>query len=87
MSFRSLSSLAPLRSSHTSLRRLPKSIKSILNGPLPSAVDPPSANVRGWVKHIRKHRHIAFVTITDGTSIEPLQVVTTPERLDESVTQ
>ncbi|KAF2405197.1 asparaginyl-tRNA synthetase-like protein [Trichodelitschia bisporula] len=51
-------------------------IASLLN---PQAVDG-SIHVNGFVRTIRKQRHVAFATITDGSSTEALQTILTPEQ-------
>ena len=37
--------------------------------------------LQGWVKSVRKHRDIVFLHISDGTTIQPLQIVLSPQDL------
>jgi hypothetical protein len=46
----------------------------------PSPSSPRSLTVNGFVRSIRKQKRVAFATIGDGSSLEALQAVLTPDQ-------
>lgn len=43
--------------------------------------------VHGFVQSIRKQKKVAFAALSDGSSIEPLQVVLTPDQAEGYASQ
>jgi len=41
-----------------------------------------TVTVHGFVQSLRKQKKVAFVALTDGSSIEPLQVVLSPDQAE-----
>ncbi|KAF2459566.1 mitochondrial carrier domain-containing protein [Lineolata rhizophorae] len=74
----STSAVSPIRIS--SLLRSQSSASSV--GPNATTVSP-LVSVNGFVRSVRKHKRVAFAAIGDGSSLQPLQVVMTPEHAKE----
>jgi len=51
-------------------RHLHATIKELLNKPVGEPV-----SVRGWVLSVRPQKRLAFLDLSDGTTVRPLQVV------------
>ncbi|KAF2267685.1 asparaginyl-tRNA synthetase [Lojkania enalia] len=56
---------------------LRESLPSSTQGPLPSGE---TLTVNGYVRTVRKQKRIAFAALGDGSSLQPVQVVLTPEQ-------
>jgi aspartyl/asparaginyl-tRNA synthetase len=62
-------------------RGLHTTIKEALAKPVGEAVQ-----VRGWVLSVRPQKRVAFVDLSDGTTVRALQVVSTDPAMTTSVT-
>lgn len=60
--------------SQSTHRRLVDVLKNTNNGD--------TVTVHGFVQSLRKQKKVAFVALTDGSSIEPLQVVLSPDQAE-----
>jgi asparaginyl-tRNA synthetase len=58
------------------------SIAALLSSVSSDASEPRNVTVNGFVRSVRKQKRVAFAALGDGTSIEPLQVVLTPEQAE-----
>ncbi|KAI9765963.1 MAG: asparaginyl-tRNA synthetase [Candelina submexicana] len=72
-----------------SFLRIYLSIAAVLQSPLASgpSKDPTVAaddtiTINGFVRSVRRHKHICFAAVGDGSTIEPLQVVLTHEQAE-----
>jgi hypothetical protein len=64
-----------------STRHKPTSIASLLKSAAEStASESPEIEVKGYVRTIRKQKRIAFAAIEDGSSLQPVQAVLTPDQ-------
>ena len=57
------------------LARAAGSIAQLMAGEAAGAV-----TVRGWVRSVRVQKHVAFVAVSDGSQLAPLQVLCSPEQ-------
>lgn len=60
--------------SNTVQQRLSDVLKNTQSGDI--------VTVHGFVQSIRKQKKVAFAALSDGSSIEPLQVVLTPDQAE-----
>jgi asparaginyl-tRNA synthetase len=58
----------------TPTRSIQQLLKEACKGPIP-------VEVKGWVRTIRAQKNVAFLSINDGSQVEPLQVVCKPESI------
>ncbi|TCD65382.1 asparaginyl-tRNA synthetase [Steccherinum ochraceum] len=70
----------------TSSSPLPPTIRQLLASKTTSAAAPPSVQVNGWIKSIRKQAKVAFAVISDGSSPQTLQAVFTKDALTATKT-
>ena len=66
------------QSTKAQLRLLPDTIRKLLATP-PRVDQPRPVTVHGWIRTFRKQKTIAFASVSDGSSIQHLQVVLKPE--------
>ncbi len=75
---------APTAHSPTEPGLRPLNIARLLALPSDSTTDSHrTVKVNGFVRSVRKQKHIAFAAIGDGSSFAPLQVVLTPGQAEE----
>jgi hypothetical protein len=62
----------------------PQSVKSLLY-PQESSADGSRHTVHGYIRSVRKQKNIAFAALGDGSTLDPLQVVLTPDQAQQYV--
>jgi asparaginyl-tRNA synthetase len=72
-----LASTHSSRSLHSAARKAPHSVADLLGTP-PAAPD--TVIVNGFVRSIRNQKNRSFASIGDGSSLEPLQALLTPQQ-------
>ncbi len=60
----------------------PQTIQSLLFPKQSSLKEGDVCSVNGWVRSVRTQKHVAFVALGDGTTLNPLQVVLRPDQAD-----
>jgi hypothetical protein len=75
-----LSTIHPRHSSTAS----PLAINTLLNADGPS-LENTRQSVQGFVRSVRKQKNVAFAAVSDGSTLEALQVVLTPSQAQEYV--
>lgn len=55
-----------------------------LLGTLPKDIDEVKVNVNGFIRSIRNQKKISFASIGDGSSVQPLQALLTPQQAERS---
>lgn len=73
---RSFSISYPTRASQLSVAKL--------LGTSPENVDEVKVNVNGFIRSIRNQKKISFASIGDGSSVQPLQALLTPQQAERS---
>lgn len=71
---RSFSVSYPIRSSQLSVAKL--------LGTSPEYIDEVKVNVNGFIRSIRNQKKISFASIGDGSSVQPLQALLTPQQAE-----
>ena len=67
--------------------RCNSSIAALLGSVSSDASEPQNVTVNGFVRSVRKQKRVAFAALGDGTSLEPLQVVLTPNQAERYAKQ
>lgn len=70
---------AQQRSSVTLVPQLAALLKPVANSPYPIGS---IIKVNGFVRSVRKQKNVAFAVIGDGSTLDPLQVVLSPEQAE-----
>lgn len=66
------------------VRRLPLTIKQVLEQSTASTSQQEEITVTGWVRSVRAQKRVAFAQINDGSCFKSLQAVLTPEEATRS---
>lgn len=78
-------SLVQLRSFSISYPTRPSQLSvAKLLGTSPESVDEVKVNVNGFIRSIRNQKKISFASIGDGSSVQPLQALLTPQQAERS---
>ena len=72
-----LASIHSSRSLYSSARKPPHSVADLLDTP---PATPDTVIVNGFVRSIRNQKNRSFASIGDGSSLEPLQALLTPQQ-------
>lgn len=78
---RALRSSRAFHSSPRSYAPAPLSVAHLLDTPPP---DPDNVTVNGFIRSIRNQKQRSFASVGDGSSLEPLQALLTPEQAQKS---
>ena len=79
----SLLPLSHCRQIHSSTRNSAIRIEQLLARTPDQSSEPETVEVNGRVRSVRRQKTRAFASIGDGTSLEPLQAVLTPEQAEK----
>lgn len=71
--------LVVIRHQYSNASDAPGSIRDLLRCSVEKQ-NPPSVAVNGFVKSMRRQKRLAFAEIADGSCLEPLQAVLSPEQ-------